>query len=151
MRKIVFLGLLVLGFWGYADPVEKSTEKKDDVKSVVETTEKSTASKTTKPETGQTYWITSSSGIIHNSSCRYYKNSKGYESKDGKDGVRNCKICGGTGNDSSASKTDTKSNGSSSGSVSSGTGPQGQAIQTGPRGGKYYINKNGNKTYVKRK
>lgn len=39
------------------------------------------------------YWVTSSSGKTHNSSCRYYKNSKGYESEKGTG--NNCKICGG--------------------------------------------------------
>ena len=39
-------------------------------------------------------WITKSSGIWHNSSCRYFKNSKGYLGLKSK-GKRACKICGG--------------------------------------------------------
>ena len=39
------------------------------------------------------YWISSSSGKTHNSSCRYYKKSKGHgsDTPSGND----CKICGG--------------------------------------------------------
>ena len=39
------------------------------------------------------YWITSSSKKRHNPTCKYYKQSKGYLTKD-KIGVP-CKICGG--------------------------------------------------------
>lgn len=39
------------------------------------------------------YWVTSSSGKTHNSSCRYYANSKGHFSTTGTG--NNCKICGG--------------------------------------------------------
>jgi regulator of replication initiation timing len=39
------------------------------------------------------YWITTSSGVRHNSSCRYYKNSRGRLC--GPDEGRPCKICGG--------------------------------------------------------
>jgi len=39
------------------------------------------------------YWITNSSGIRHNSSCRYYENSNGR--KCSKNEGRACKICGG--------------------------------------------------------
>lgn len=39
------------------------------------------------------YWITSSSRKTHNSSCRYYANSKGHFSSKGTG--NNCKICGG--------------------------------------------------------
>ncbi len=50
-----------------------------------------------KPRTSssqtQTHWITSSSGIRHNSGCRYYRNSKG--SPCGSNAGRACKICGG--------------------------------------------------------
>lgn len=42
---------------------------------------------------GCTYWITKSSGKRHNSSCRWYKKSKGY-CTDEKIGTA-CKICGG--------------------------------------------------------
>lgn len=42
---------------------------------------------------GGDYWITNSSGIRHNSSCRYYQNSQGRSC--GKDEGRACKICGG--------------------------------------------------------
>lgn len=39
------------------------------------------------------YWVTSSSGKVHNSSCRWYANSKGrFETKPS---GPNCKICGG--------------------------------------------------------
>ena len=39
------------------------------------------------------YWITESSGKTHNSSCRYYKKSKGHgsDTPSGND----CKVCGG--------------------------------------------------------
>lgn len=39
------------------------------------------------------YWITSSSRKTHNSSCRYYANSKGHYSSEGTG--NNCRICGG--------------------------------------------------------
>jgi FtsZ-binding cell division protein ZapB len=39
------------------------------------------------------YWITTSSGVRHNSSCRYYQNSKGRAC--GPNEGRACKICGG--------------------------------------------------------
>ena len=40
------------------------------------------------------YWISSSSGVRHNSSCRYYQKSKG--KRGGKsEGSRACKVCGG--------------------------------------------------------
>lgn len=39
------------------------------------------------------YWITSSSKKRHNSNCKYYKNSKGFLSKE-KTGVP-CGVCGG--------------------------------------------------------
>ncbi|MGA2253496.1 MAG: hypothetical protein ABSG53_02450 [Thermoguttaceae bacterium] len=44
-------------------------------------------------ETEQKYWLTIKSGIRHNSSCRYYQNSKGRPC--GPDEGRACKICGG--------------------------------------------------------
>lgn len=44
-------------------------------------------------EATQRYWVTASSGKTHNSSCRYYANSKGYYSSTGTG--NNCKICGG--------------------------------------------------------
>ncbi len=44
-------------------------------------------------ETEKQFWITSSSGKRHNSSCRYYENSKGHHCGPN-DGVA-CKICGG--------------------------------------------------------
>jgi hypothetical protein len=40
------------------------------------------------------YWQTSSTGVIHNSSCRLYKRSKG-KMVDSSAVGRNCKICGG--------------------------------------------------------
>lgn len=49
------------------------------------------AKEKTTVETG--YWMTDSSGIRHNSKCRYYKNSKGHFCT--KDEGRACKICGG--------------------------------------------------------
>lgn len=50
---------------------------------------------TNTPETTKlTHWVTNSSGIRHNSSCRYVKNSKG-RSTDKSGGKRGCKICGG--------------------------------------------------------
>jgi hypothetical protein len=39
------------------------------------------------------YWLTISSGIRHNSSCRYYMNSKGRSC--GPNEGRACKLCGG--------------------------------------------------------
>ena len=39
------------------------------------------------------YWITTSSGVRHNSSCRYYMNSRGRAC--GPNEGRACKICGG--------------------------------------------------------
>lgn len=39
------------------------------------------------------YWVTTSSGKTHNSSCRYYANCKGHFSTKGTG--NNCKICGG--------------------------------------------------------
>ena len=41
----------------------------------------------------KTHWITISSGIRHNKSCRYYRNSKGRMCT--KDEGRACKKCGG--------------------------------------------------------
>lgn len=40
------------------------------------------------------YWVTSSSGKTHNSSCRWYGNSRGYFSSTGTG--NNCKKCGGS-------------------------------------------------------
>ena len=45
------------------------------------------------PSDSQSHWITSSSGVRHNSSCRYYRNSKGRPCGPGEG--RACKICGG--------------------------------------------------------
>jgi septal ring factor EnvC (AmiA/AmiB activator) len=45
----------------------------------------------TQQQTG--YWITISSGVRHNSSCRYYMNSKGRPC--GPNEGRPCKLCGG--------------------------------------------------------
>jgi len=39
------------------------------------------------------YWITTSSGVRHNSSCRYYMNSNGRAG--GPNEGRPCKVCGG--------------------------------------------------------
>lgn len=39
------------------------------------------------------YWVTTSSGKTHNSSCRYYADSKGHFSTKGTG--NNCRICGG--------------------------------------------------------
>ena len=41
----------------------------------------------------KTHWITQSSGVRHNSKCRYYQKSKGRACT--KDEGRACKICGG--------------------------------------------------------
>ena len=41
----------------------------------------------------KTHWLTISSGIRHNSTCRWYKNSKGRMCT--KDEGRACKVCGG--------------------------------------------------------
>lgn len=41
----------------------------------------------------QTHWITTSSGVRHNKSCRWYKNSKGRPC--GPTEGRACKKCGG--------------------------------------------------------
>ncbi|HEY4760264.1 MAG TPA: hypothetical protein VIH42_06770 [Thermoguttaceae bacterium] len=45
-----------------------------------------------KQESEQRYWITIKSGVRHNSSCRYYRNSKGRLC--GPNEGRACKICG---------------------------------------------------------
>ena len=49
--------------------------------------------KTKQDLKGGTYWITINSGIRHNPTCRWYKNSKGRPCtiKEG----RACKVCGG--------------------------------------------------------
>jgi len=54
-----------------------------------------TASKETRitDKQGCTYWITKRSGKRHNSTCRWYKISKGY-CTDKKVGTA-CKVCGG--------------------------------------------------------
>lgn len=44
-------------------------------------------------EVEERYWVTKSTGKTHNSSCRYYENSRGYYSFSGTG--NNCKICGG--------------------------------------------------------
>ena len=44
-------------------------------------------------ETEQRYWITTRSGVRHNSSCRYYHNSNGRPC--GPNEGRACRICGG--------------------------------------------------------
>jgi hypothetical protein len=44
-------------------------------------------------ESEQRYWLTIKSGIRHNSSCRYYRNSRGRPC--GPNEGRACKICGG--------------------------------------------------------
>lgn len=41
----------------------------------------------------ETFWVTKSSGKVHNKSCRYYRNSNG--SKTSNPTGTNCKICGG--------------------------------------------------------
>lgn len=41
----------------------------------------------------KTHWLTTSSGVRHNSTCRYYRTSKGRPC--GPDEGRACKICGG--------------------------------------------------------
>jgi LAS superfamily LD-carboxypeptidase LdcB len=44
------------------------------------------------------YWVNSSSGVIHNRTCRWYGNTKnGYYTDECKG--RSCKICGGCGDD----------------------------------------------------
>lgn len=40
-----------------------------------------------------THWLTTSSGVRHNKSCRYYKNSKGRMCTENEG--RACKKCGG--------------------------------------------------------
>jgi len=40
-----------------------------------------------------THWLTSSSGVRHNNTCRWYKNSKGRLCEP--DEGRACKVCGG--------------------------------------------------------
>lgn len=51
------------------------------------------AEATTSQVAHERYWVTSSSGKTHNSSCRYYANSKGHYSSKGTG--NNCRICGG--------------------------------------------------------
>lgn len=104
------------------------------------------------------YWVTASSGKVHNSKCRFFKNSKGYLT-DSPTGI-NCKICGGVSSKDVTEKADTdgKTNVESAGDGTkeeskteerSTQDTKGRTILTGPRGGKYYINKNGGKTYIK--
>ena len=45
------------------------------------------------PAASGSYWLTTSSGVRHNSGCRYYRKSKGRPC--GKGEGRGCKICGG--------------------------------------------------------
>lgn len=79
-----------LGVWSKKNPTppwefrhpKKSAEKNVEVKSEQGTEQEE-----------ETYWVTSSSGKIHNSSCRYFKKSGGRETKTPKGS--NCKICGG--------------------------------------------------------
>lgn len=56
-------------------------------------TDNSSKTKPAEQERGQGYWLTNSSGVRHNSSCRWYRRSRGRECgpKEG----RACKICGG--------------------------------------------------------
>ena len=44
-------------------------------------------------EVEERYWVTKSTSKTHNSSCRYYENSRGYYSSAGTG--NNCRICGG--------------------------------------------------------
>lgn len=46
-------------------------------------------------EVEERYWVTKSTRKTHNSSCRYYENSRGYYSSAGTG--NNCRICGGAG------------------------------------------------------
>lgn len=46
-------------------------------------------------EVEERYWVTKSTRKTHNSSCRYYENSRGYYSSSGSG--NNCRICGGAG------------------------------------------------------
>lgn len=50
-------------------------------------------SKDKKQDPNDAYWITTASGIRHNSSCQWYKKSKGHPSS--KTEGRACKLCGG--------------------------------------------------------
>jgi hypothetical protein len=50
-------------------------------------------SEASKTVSEKTHWITTSSGIRHNSRCRYFKNSNGRMCTP--DEGRACKICGG--------------------------------------------------------
>jgi hypothetical protein len=61
---------------------------------IVKTNNDSQISNTTNNQDSELkYWITNSSGVRHNSSCRYYMNSNGR--KCSKNEGRACKICGG--------------------------------------------------------
>lgn len=53
----------------------------------------STSNTTNNQDSELKYWITNSSGVRHNSSCRWYMNSNGR--KCSKNEGRACKICGG--------------------------------------------------------
>lgn len=89
------------------------------------------------------YWQTYSSGIIHNSRCRYFRNSNGAEVTNPTSG-RDCKICGGTGAKAEAEKTP----------ITVGTDnftPLPRTIYIGPRGGRYYYNDSGRKVYIRRR
>lgn len=85
------------GLWTDPDPMppwewrRKPAEEKRaqaDAKPPAETEAESTPA-----PPAQSHWITTSSGVRHNSGCRYYRNSKGRPCGPG-DG-RACKICGG--------------------------------------------------------
>lgn len=56
-------------------------------------TEQSKVSRVRTSSTTLTHWLSSNSGVRHNSSCRWYGNSKGRKCS-GREG-RACKICGG--------------------------------------------------------
>jgi endonuclease YncB( thermonuclease family) len=78
----------LLGLWKESDPkapwnyrLEESNDKKDKNDSA-------------EDQSPLKYWITTSSKRVHNKSCKYYNNSKGYYSDEPSSGP-DCKLCGG--------------------------------------------------------
>ncbi|MBI2514485.1 MAG: hypothetical protein HYV96_21125 [Opitutae bacterium] len=76
-------------------PVDDGVKEPAKSQSATESgTDRNGSANATKQTTVEkTYWLTTKSGVRHNSKCRYYQNSHG--SPCTKDEGRACKICGG--------------------------------------------------------
>ncbi len=77
---ITFVTLSVSLLLGFAGAMATPSARMEDLPSGQVTAEK-------------THWLTTVPGVRHNSSCRYFKNSKGRMCKE--DEGRACKKCGG--------------------------------------------------------